>query len=124
MFNDNMNPELSDEQEARELQERAFDARIMRELERAPDLSSSIPSDFASRVAGKVPQRKPVVLPRPAHYGRTLMAASSVVLLIALVVLAMQGFGNSAIGLGIEWCLCIQFLAIAVWMGTRFRRSS
>jgi hypothetical protein len=124
MFNDDMNSEFGEEQEARELQERAFDARIALELERAPDLSRSIPSDFAARVAGKVPQRKAVALPRSTHYGRTLMAASLVVLLIALVVLAMRGFADSAIGLGVEWCLCVQFLAIAVWMGTRFRRSS
>jgi hypothetical protein len=52
------------------------------------------------------------------------MAASLVVLFVALVVLAARGFAGSLLGLAIEWTLCIQFLAIAVWMGTQRMRSN
>jgi hypothetical protein len=105
-------------QEAREL-----DERILRELERSPVISATIPQDFAARVAAKVPVRQPVAI-RTSHYGRLLMAASLVVLFVALVVLAVRGFGGSPLGQAIEWTLCVQFLAIAVWMGTQSRQSN
>ncbi len=123
MSGDEMNSELMSEQGTREMEQRVLDARIVRELERVPDVSLSIPADFAARVAGKVPERKTGVAP-VTHYGRTLMGVSLVVLLVALVVLAAQGFGSSPIGLMVEWSLCIQFLVLAVWMGTQRWRSN
>jgi hypothetical protein len=105
-------------QEAREL-----DDRILRELERVPAISATISPDFAARVAAKVPERRPAAV-RTTHYGRLFMAASLVILFIALVVLAARGFAGSPIGQVIEWTLCIQFLAIAVWMGVQSWRSN
>jgi hypothetical protein len=105
-------------QEAREL-----DERILRELERSPEISSTIPEDFAARVAANVPVRPSLAI-RTSHYGRLLMAASLVVLFVALVVLAARGVAGSPVGQAIEWTLCVQFLAIAVWMGTQRRRSN
>ncbi len=109
MFDDSMNPEAEAERE--------FDARIAEQLERLPDLSAAIPADFAARVAAKVPVRRRPVSVRTTHYGRTLMVLGLVVLFVALVVLAKHSFTTSPIGMALEWTLCIQFLAFAVWMG-------
>jgi len=117
MFDDSMNPE-AEAQAAREL-----DARIVEQLERLPDLSAAIPADFAARVAAKVPARRPVSV-RTTHYGRTLMMFGLVVLFVALVVLAKHSFTTSPIGVAVEWTLCIQFLAFAVWMGVQHFRSN
>jgi hypothetical protein len=122
MSDDGMNLEAS-VQELRELEERAFDSRILQELERVPEVSEIIPPDFAARVTAKVPAQRPVEV-RTTHYGRAFMGASLVVLFLALVVLATRSFVSSPIGLAIEWTLCIQFLAIAVWMGAQHWRSN
>jgi ABC-type Co2+ transport system permease subunit len=114
MFDDAMNPEAEAERE--------LDARIVEQLERLPDLSA-IPADFAARVAAKVPVRRPVSV-RTTHYGRTLMMFGLVVLFVALVVLAKHSFTTSPIGVALEWTLCIQFLAFAVWMGVQHFRSN
>lgn len=123
MSGDEMNSELMSEQGTCEREQRVLDARIVRELERVPDVALSIPADFAARVAAKVPERKAEVA-RVTHYGRTLMGVSLVVLFVALVVLAARGFVSSPIGLMVEWSLCIQFLVLAVWMGTQHWRSN
>lgn len=106
-----------------ELLERALDERIVRELERVPDLSSSISADFAARVAARVPARR-VVTETPTRYGRAVMWVSLAALFIVLLVLAGLGLGRSALGVAIEWCLCAQFLGIAVWMAIYRRRES
>lgn len=124
MSGDEMNTEVPSEQAARELEERILEARIVLELERVPDLSVSIPEDFAARVAAQVPNRKAVASGPASHYGYTLMGVSLVVLFVAMLVLAARGFGSSTIGLAVEWSLFIQFLAITVWMGTRRWRST
>jgi len=116
MFDDSMNPEAEAERE--------FDARITEQLERLPDLSAAIPADFAARVAAKVPVRRRPVSVRTTHYGRTLMVLGLVVLFVALVVLAKHSFTTSPIGMALEWTLCIQFLAFAVWMGVQHFRSN
>jgi hypothetical protein len=123
MSGDEMSPEWISEDRTREMEQRALDARIVRELERVPALSLSIPADFAARVAAKVPERKAEVVP-VTHYGRTLIGVSLVVLLVALVVLAARGFVSSPIGLVVQWSLCTQFLVLAVWMGTQRLRSN
>ncbi|HEY2038022.1 MAG TPA: hypothetical protein VGG95_00020 [Edaphobacter sp.] len=117
MFDDAMNPEAGAQAE------RELDDRIVEQLERLPDVSAAIPADFAARVAAKVPARRPVSI-RTTHYGRTLMMLSLVVLFVALVVLAVRGSGGSTIGVALEWTLCIQFLAFAVWMGVQHFRSN
>jgi len=103
---------------AREMEERAFDERIATELEREPDLSAVVPADFAARVAAKVPAR-PAVAVAPTHYGRAVMWCCLTVLLVVLVVLAAKGLGQTTFGTAIEWALCAQFLAIAIWLATR-----
>jgi hypothetical protein len=103
-----------------ELIEKALEQRIVHELERVPDLSSSIPADFAVRVAAKVPLRRAVPV-APSRYGRAAMWISLAALFGVLLVVAGLGLGRSALGVAIEWCLCAQFLTIAVWM-TIYRR--
>jgi len=116
MSNEPMNKDARDE-----ILKRALEERILRELERIPDLSSSIPADFAARMAARVPARRDVSV-TPARYGRSVMWVSLAALVIVLPVLAWIGFGRSALDVAIEWCLCTQFLGIAVWMAIYRRR--
>ncbi len=111
------------EERALELRLRALDLQIVQELERASDLSSVIPSDFAARVAEKVPARQPLAAKPVSHYGRTLSWIGLVLLFLALLALATRGNSGSVVDLAVEWTLCLQFLAIAVWLGVS-RRSS
>jgi hypothetical protein len=109
---------------AREMEDRAFDARVIAELERAPDVSGLIPADFAARVAAKVPARRavlgvPSVSIRQTHYGWKAMWVCLAVLCVALIVLAAKGLGHTAIGTAVEWTLYAQFLAIVIWLGAR-----
>ena len=103
---------------AREMEERALDERIVAALEGTPDVSYSIPADFAERVAARVPARRPVMV-RETHYGWTIMWCSLIVLFVVLVIVAVQGAGRSAIGTAVEWSLCAQFLGIAIWLAMR-----
>ncbi|WP_035350457.1 hypothetical protein [Edaphobacter aggregans] len=104
-------------------EERAFEDRIVAALERAPDLSSSIPADFAERVAAKLPARRLVAV-RTTHYGRKVMWWSLAVLLVMLVLVAVRGAERSTIGAAVEWTLYGQFLAIAIWLAVRRWRAS
>lgn len=105
---------------AREMEERVFDERIIAELERVPDLSAVVPADFAARVAAKVPAKRAVsVSVRQTHYGWTVMWCCFAVLLAAMVIVATRGLGHSAIGTAVEWTLCAQFLALAIWFVMR-----
>jgi hypothetical protein len=124
MSGDKMNFEAGmDGMVAEELEMRALEARIVDELEHLPETSATIPVDFAKRVAAKIPARRSL-RGRSTHYGRAVMGISLAVLFAMLVVLAGKGFEGSTTGLVIEWTLCVQFLAIAVWMGSRHRRSN
>ena len=108
---------------AREMEERAFEERIVAELERVPDLSFAVPADFAARVAAQVPARPSVVV-APTYYGRAAMWCCFAILLVVLVVLAAKGLGQTTFGTAIEWALCAQFLAIAIWLATRRLRAN
>jgi len=110
---------------AKERKDREFDAQIIGELERVPEISAMIPVEFAARVAAKVPakSRPTFVRARSTQYGRAAMGVSLVVLFVALAVLAARGVGSSMFGLAVEWTLGLQFLAIAVWMGSSRGRS-
>jgi len=94
----------------------AGELRLIRALEARPE--PQIPADFAARVASRVPEAKPVPLPA-THYGRNAMVISMIVLLAAILVFAPRTAGNSAVWLTVEWTLCAQLVAIAVWFGTR-----
>jgi len=113
-MNDRMVEEL-------EREERALDQRILGALERAPEVS--IPADFAARVAAKVPARRSVPV-TPARWGRLTMRVSLAVLLVAMVLVAVKDGGRTAMGSAVEWTLCTQFLAFAVWLGVRRWRPS
>jgi hypothetical protein len=96
----------------------ALDERVVRALERVPEVT--IPEDFAARVAGQVPERRAFAV-RPARYGLMAMRTGIAVLLIALVVVAMRTGGRSVFGIALEWVLCAELVALAVWMsGVRF----
>jgi hypothetical protein len=121
MPGEELNPNSVDDL-AREM-ERALDERVVSSLESLPDLSASIPADFAARVAAKVPARQPVPV-LTTHYGRTVMWCCLAVLFVALVVVAAKGLGHSAIGTAVELTLYAQFLAIVVWLGVRRWRAN
>jgi hypothetical protein len=91
-----------------------MDARLVRALEDRP--AASVPADFAARVARQVPARREVSL-TPRHYGRNAMLICMVVLAVALSTLAMQGAGNSSLGVVWEWIGCAQLVSLAVWLG-------
>jgi hypothetical protein len=107
-----------EEMSREEMDVRALDERVVRALERVPDAAVSIPADFAARVAAKVPASRPVSL-TPRHNGRTVMVVSVVGLLVMLLGLAHVGAERSVYGRAVEWLLYAQFLALAVWLGTR-----
>jgi hypothetical protein len=88
-----------------------LDQRIVRALEAAPE--PQIPTDFAARVASRLPARRPVSL-TPTHYGQNTMLAGIVVTLAVLVVLALHSTGHAAFGL-LESLLFAQFIVFAVW---------
>jgi hypothetical protein len=99
-------------QAAHEQASEQLDQRIVRALETAPDLQ--MPADFAARVAGLLPARRPVSL-TPTHYGQNAMLIGTVVTLAALLVLAAHTTGHAAFGL-VESVLFVQFIALAVWL--------
>lgn len=103
----------------REMEEREFDERIVALLESQPDLATSIPADFAARVAAQVPSKRPVAITTTTHYGRLAMWVSLAVLFVALVAVAARGAEHSVVGTAVELTLYVQFLAIAVWLGIR-----
>jgi hypothetical protein len=102
-----------------------LDLRLISALETAPELR--IPADFASRVASQQPVRQPVTVTR-TYFGYGAMVISVVALLIALLVLAGHASantsGHSVIALVLQWTLCAQFIALAVWLGVRHRSLS
>ncbi len=97
---------------------RALDERIVRALEMCPDSVSFIPDDFAVRMAAQIPARRAVSLTQ-THYGRNVMLISMAVLLVVLLFLARGGPDHSALGIVLEWCLCAQLIALAVWLSVR-----
>jgi hypothetical protein len=97
-----------------------LDQRILRALEAAPE--PHIPADFAARVAGQLPAKRPESL-TPTHYGRWAMVIAAVATFAVLLVLALHSAdysaghvtGHPAIGV-VESILFAQFIALAVWL--------
>jgi hypothetical protein len=89
-----------------------LDLRIVRALETVPE--PQIPADFAARVAGQLPAKRPVSL-TPTHYGQRAMLIGTLVTLAALVILALHSTGHATFGL-LESLLFAQFIALAVWL--------
>jgi hypothetical protein len=96
-----------------------LDQRIVRALEAAPE--PQIPAEFATRVASRLPARRPVSL-TPTHYGQNALLIGTVVTLAALLVLALHSTGHATFGL-LESILSAQFIALAVWLSV-WRHSS
>jgi len=92
----------------------ALEERVVRALERVSEVR--IPAEFAARVAVRVPVRKEIAA-RPARYGMMAMRISVVVLVLALVVVAMHVGGRSVFVIALEWVLCAELVALAVWLG-------
>ena len=103
--------------------ERALDIKIVAALERVPDVSPSVPADFAARVAASVPSRRSIAA-MPSRWGRTMMWVS---LAVSLVVLAFAAGGRVGQSVGVTtavWTLYLESLAIAVWLGVRRWRAN
>ena len=99
---------------------RVLDARIVRALEKSPDAATFIPENFAARMAGRVRARRAISL-KPTHYGRNAMLFSMVALLVVLLVLALGGGDSSMFGVVLDWCLCAQLIALAMWLSMKRR---
>ena len=97
-----------------------LDQRLIHALEIAPE--PRVPDDFAARVASLLPVRRSVSV-TPTHYGHYAMAASMVILLAALLLLAPHA-GRSIFGLTLQWLLCAQFIGLAVWLSARRHTAS
>jgi hypothetical protein len=106
-------------------QNHELDQRLIRALESAPELR--IPADFTSRVTSQLPERLPATV-TPTYFGYGAIVISVVALLIALLVLAgraaMHTPNHSIIALVLQWTLCAQFIALAVWLGLNHRTQS
>jgi hypothetical protein len=106
-----------------ETEEQALDARMIAALEYLPDLSAITPRDFAARVAAKVPSKR-VPSIRQTHYGRNTIWIGLGVLLLSLALISMKGLSNSVVDAAVEWTLCAQLMALAIWLTVRLRSSS
>jgi hypothetical protein len=94
-----------------------LEQRLIRALETRP--VAAIPADFAARVAGKLPARRPIVL-TPTHYGRRAMIVCMVVLGVALLLaFALRGVTVAPMVRVTGWLLYVQFLGLVVWFGMR-----
>jgi hypothetical protein len=99
----------------------AIEMRLVRALETKPEVR--VPDGFAARVAGRVPAR--VAEPAtPARYGVLAMRMAMAVLVVALVAVALRSAGHSAIGVAVEWILCGQLAALAIWRSGVWGRGS
>jgi hypothetical protein len=92
-----------------------LDQRITRALEAVPELQ--LPSDFAARVASRLPARRPVSLTQ-THYGYTAMVLGALATLAALLVLSLRTTGHARFGLP-ESLLLAQFIVFAIWLSVR-----
>lgn len=94
-----------------------MEQRLIRVLETRPAVA--IPADFATRVAGQLPKRRPIAL-TPTFYGRRVMMVCMVVLGVALVLgFALHGLTVAPMVQVTGWLLYVQFLALVVWFGMR-----
>jgi hypothetical protein len=91
-----------------------LEERVVQALERVPEVR--IPVGFAARVAGQVPERRAFAV-RPARYGLMTMRISMAVLVLALVVVAMLTTERRIYGVALEWVLCAELVALALWLG-------
>jgi hypothetical protein len=92
----------------------ALEERVTRALERAPEVT--IPAGFAARVADRLPERRAFAVTH-ARYGLMAIRISMAVLVISLVAVAMLAGERSVFGIALEWVLCAELVALAMWLG-------
>jgi hypothetical protein len=90
----------------------ALEVRVLRALEAKPVVS--VPAEFAARVVSRVPARRVAVL-TPARYGMIAMRVAMAVLVVTLVAVSVRSGHPSPIGLAVQWILCVQLVALALW---------
>jgi hypothetical protein len=94
-----------------------LEARITAALEQAPRVVA--PEDFAARVAARVPVRSTLSAPalQGARFGWAAAVVSLVVLLAAMLWLAPRATPHAVYWIALEWLMCAQFCAVAIWVG-------
>lgn len=97
-----------------------LEMRMVRALETKPEVS--VPAEFAARVAARVPARREAVL-TPARYGVIAIRVAIAVLVIALVVAGVRSADRSTVGTAVQWILCAQLVALAMWRSGVWERS-
>jgi hypothetical protein len=95
-----------------------LDRRLTRALETAPEVR--IPTDFAARVASRVPVR-PIVASKPTHYGDYASLLGVLVTLAALFCLGIQTHNGPAFTF-VESFLLAEFIALTFWVSIRRHR--
>jgi hypothetical protein len=89
-----------------------LDQRIVRALEVQPQIV--VPADFASRVASRLPAKRPVSV-TSTHYGPGAMLIGILITLVALLVMSLHPTGPARFGL-LESILFAQFVGLVVWL--------
>jgi ABC-type transport system involved in cytochrome c biogenesis permease subunit len=89
-----------------------LEQRLIRALETVPE--PHISSDFAARVASRLPAERPVSL-TPTHYGQKAMLIGILATLATLLALALHATGRPSFGL-VESFLFTQFVVLVVWL--------
>jgi len=88
---------------------------VTRALEQAPNVT--IPADFAARVAAQVPVRPLVRCGfRAMGCWRRRLAWACWYLPWCM---AMHSTGRGVFGIALEWVLCAELVALAVWLAAR-----
>jgi hypothetical protein len=96
-------------------QTKLLELRITQALEQAPPVT--LPEGFAARFMSGLPEQSSVSPLRRSNFGLAGVAASLVVLLVAMVWLAPRATGHAFYWMAFEWILCAQFCGAAVWLG-------
>jgi len=60
----------------------------------------------------------------PARYGFLAMRIAMAVLVVALVAVAIRSADRSVTGVAVEWILCGQLAALAMWRSGLWRRDA
>jgi hypothetical protein len=89
-----------------------LEQRLIRALETVPE--PHIPSDFAARVASRLPAERPVSL-TPTHYGQKAMLIGIIATLAILLALASHASSRPSFGL-VESFLFTQFVVLVIWL--------
>jgi hypothetical protein len=107
---ESMNPQAADK-----IADAEMDRRVLHALETAPRID--VPVDFAARVAGQLPARRPASL-TPTHYGQSAVFLGMILTLVMLIALTLHNGRHATFGLA-ESLLLTQFLALTVWLSVR-----